>query len=52
VELYEHEIPSIRPIVKYGLDASLILIPLIGMTYFLFYPEAFNVLTAWLYRVL
>jgi hypothetical protein len=52
VELYENEISSIRPVVKYGIDAMLILVPLIGMTYFLFYPEAFNAFVAWLYRVL
>jgi hypothetical protein len=52
VELYENEISSIRSVVKYGIDAVLILVPLIGMTYFLFYPEAFNAFMAWLYRVL
>jgi hypothetical protein len=52
VELYENEISSIRPIIKYGIDALLILVPLAGMTYFLFYPAAFNAFTAWLYRIL
>ena len=43
--------PKLRPI-KYGIDALLIVVPLFGMTYFLFDPEAFNAVTAWLMRVL
>jgi hypothetical protein len=35
-----------------GIDALLILIPLLGMTYFLFDPEAFNAFLAWLARIL
>jgi hypothetical protein len=43
--------PKLRPI-KYGIDALLIAVLLLGMTYFLFDPEAFNAFTAWLVRVL
>ena len=43
--------PKLRPI-KYGIDALLIAVLLLGMTYFLFDPEAFNAVTAWLMRVL
>ena len=42
---------KLRPI-KYGIDALLIVVPLFGMTYFLYDPEAFNAVTAWLMRVL
>jgi hypothetical protein len=42
---------KLRPI-KYGIDALLVAVPLFGMTYFLFDPEAFNAFTAWLVRVL
>jgi hypothetical protein len=38
--------------IKYGIDALLVAVPLLGMTYFLFDPEAFNAFTAWLVRVL
>jgi hypothetical protein len=44
--------PKVRPAIRYGIDALLILIPLLGMTYFLFDPEAFNAVLAWLARVL
>jgi hypothetical protein len=33
-------------------EALLIAVPLLGTTYFLFDPEAFNAFTAWLTRVL
>jgi hypothetical protein len=46
----QHE-PKLRPI-KYGIDALLVAVPLLGMTYVLFDPEAFNAFTAWLVRVL
>jgi hypothetical protein len=39
-------------VVRYTLDTVLIVVPLIGMTYFLFDPAAFNLFTAWLVRVL
>jgi hypothetical protein len=38
--------------VRYGIDALLILVPLSGMTYFLFYPDAFNAVLAWLAHAL
>jgi hypothetical protein len=44
--------PKLRSAIKYGIDALLIGVPLLGMTYFLFDPEAFNAFTAWLTRVL
>jgi hypothetical protein len=44
--------PKIPPAVRYTLDALLIVVPLILMTYFLFDPAAFNAFTAWLARVL
>ena len=44
--------PKLRPAIKYGIDALLVAVPLLGMTYFLFDPEAFNAVTAWLVRVL
>ena len=44
--------PKLRPAIRYGIDALLILVPLLGMSYFLFDPEAFNAFTAWLMRVL
>jgi hypothetical protein len=44
--------PKVRPAIRYGIDALLILIPLLGMTYFLFDPEAFNAFLAWLAKVL
>ena len=44
--------PKLRPAIRYGIDALLILIPLLGMTYFLFDPEAFNAFLAWLARIL
>ena len=44
--------PKLRPAIKYGIDALLVAVPLLGMTYFLFEPEAFNAVTAWLMRVL
>jgi hypothetical protein len=34
----------LRPI-KYEIDALLVAVPLLGTTYFLFDPEAFNALT-------
>jgi hypothetical protein len=40
------------PAIRYGIDALLILVPLLAMTYFLFDPAAFNAFTAWLARVL
>ena len=43
---------KLRPAIKYGIDALLIVVPLLGMTYFLFDPEAFNAFTAWLMGVL
>jgi hypothetical protein len=42
----------LRPAIKYGIDALLVAAPLLGMSYFLFDPEAFNAFTAWLMRVL
>jgi hypothetical protein len=44
--------PKLRPAIKYGIDALLVAAPLLGMSYFLFDPEAFNAFTAWLMRVL
>ena len=44
--------PKLRPAIRYGIDALLILVPLLGMTYFLFDPEAFNAFLAWLARIL
>ena len=44
--------PKLRPAIRDGIDALLILIPLLGMTYFLFDPEAFNAFLAWLARIL
>jgi hypothetical protein len=41
-----------RPAIRYGIEALLILIPLLVMTYFLFYPDAFNMCLAWLAKVL
>jgi hypothetical protein len=43
---------KVRPAIRYGIDALLILVPLLGMTYFLFDPEAFNAFLAWLARIL
>jgi hypothetical protein len=34
--------------VRYGIDALLILVPLLGSLYFMFDPEAFNAVLAWL----
>ena len=42
----------LRPGIRYGIDAVLILVPLLGMTYFLFNPAAFNAWLAWLARIL
>ena len=44
--------PKLRPAIRYGIDALLVVVPLLGMTYFLFDPEAFNAFTAWLMGVL
>jgi hypothetical protein len=44
--------PKFRPAIRYGIDALVIVVPLLGMTFFLFDPEAFNAFTAWLMRVL
>jgi len=44
--------PKMGPGIRYGIEALLILIPLLLMTYFLFYPDAFNACLAWLARVL
>jgi hypothetical protein len=41
-----------RSAIKYGIDALLIAVPLLGMTYFLFDPEVFNAFTAWLIHAL
>jgi hypothetical protein len=38
--------------VRYALDALLILVPLCGLLYFLFDPDAFNACLAWLAKVL
>jgi hypothetical protein len=46
------EMQKKRPAIKYVIDALLILLPLVVMTYFLFDPAAFNAFTAWLVRVL
>jgi hypothetical protein len=43
---------KLRSAIKYGIDALLIAVPLLGMTYFLFDPEAFNAFTAWLIHAL
>jgi hypothetical protein len=40
------------PAIRYGIDALLILVPLVVLMYFLFDPAAFNAFTAWLARVL
>jgi hypothetical protein len=40
------------PAIRYGVDALLIIVPLVVMTCFLFDPAAFNAFTAWLARVL
>jgi len=34
--------------VRYGIDALLILVPLLGSLYFLFDPAAFDAMLAWL----
>jgi hypothetical protein len=34
--------PKQRSAIKYGIDALLIAVPLLGTTYFLFDPEAFK----------
>jgi hypothetical protein len=34
--------------VGYGIDALLILVPLLGSLYFMFDPDAFNAVLAWL----
>ena len=39
------------PAIRYGIDALLILVPLVVLMYFLFDPAAFNAFTAWLARV-
>ena len=44
--------PKLRPAIRCRIDALLIVVPLLGMTYFLFDPEAFNAFTAWLVGVL
>jgi hypothetical protein len=44
--------PKMPPVVRYTLDALLIFVPLIVMTYFLFDPAAFNAFAGWLARVL
>jgi hypothetical protein len=44
--------PKLRPAIRYGIDAVLILAPLLGMTYLLFNPAAFNAWLAWLARML
>jgi hypothetical protein len=44
--------PEQRSAIKYGIDALLIAVPLLGTTYFLFDPAAFNAFTAWLTHVL
>jgi len=38
--------PKLWPAIKYGIDALLIVVPLLGITYFLFDPDAFNAFTA------
>jgi hypothetical protein len=43
---------KIPPAIRYGIDALLILVPLVVTTYFLFDPAAFDAFTAWLARVL
>ena|SRR5215831_15506625 len=43
--------PKMRPAIRYGIDAQLIVISLSVMTYFLFYPDAFNACLAWLAKV-
>jgi hypothetical protein len=43
---------KLAPAIKYTIDALLILIPLFGMTYFLFDPTAFNAFLAWLMQIL
>jgi hypothetical protein len=45
-----HNELKLRPI-KHAIDTLAIAVPLLGMTYFLFDPEAFNAFTAWLMRV-
>ena len=40
------------PAIRYGIDALLILVPLVVLMYFLFDPAAFNAFTAWLAPVL
>jgi hypothetical protein len=44
--------PKVRTAVRYGIEALLILVPLSGLTYFLFDPDAFNAFLAWLAKVL
>jgi hypothetical protein len=41
-----------RQIIKYAIDAVLVIAPLSGILYFLFDPEAFNAFLDWLMRVL
>ena len=43
---------KLPPAIKYTIDALLILVPLFGVTYFLFDPTAFNAFLAWLMRIL
>jgi hypothetical protein len=44
--------PAPRTIVKYAIDVLLIFVPLSGVIYFLFDPQAFNACLDWLVRVL
>jgi hypothetical protein len=43
---------TLRQAVKYGIDALLLGVPLVGSMYFLFDPDAFNTSLAWLMRTL
>jgi hypothetical protein len=44
--------PNASRIVRYSLEILAIVVPLAGMTYFLFDPDAFNAFLDWLLRVL
>jgi hypothetical protein len=44
--------PDSGKIIRYSLEILAIAVPLAGMTYFLFYPDAFNAFLNWLLKTL
>ena len=52
IRSYSDTMPKLPPAIRYRIDALLILVPLLGMTYFLFDPSAFNAFMAWLMGIL